>query len=127
MIQPYFIEGTVTAGGAGVSTSTTIYRGVITGRVVGIGVVYRGSPPAGTTDLTVRTAGLNNGLPKVTLFATTDSATDVWRQPFVLKDDIAGADIAANYTEVVIHDQVEVLLAQANDGDSVDVTLLVER
>ena len=127
MIEGYTIIGTATSGGAGTSTSTTVYPSMISGRIIAVGVVFRDSPPGATTDVTVRTAGVNSGLPKVTLYSKTDSATNVWVQPHALIDDINGADIAANYTPVVIHDQVEVVVTGANDGDSVDVVLMVER
>ena len=126
MIETYTIIGDPTTGGAGVSASTTIDPKMIIGRVLGIGVVYIGSPP-GTTDVTIRTANKNHALPDVTLLTLTSVATDVWRQPFVLKDDTAGADIAGQYVEPVIADQVEVVVAQANDGDSVNVILVVDR
>lgn len=126
MIETYTIIGDPTTGGAGASTSTTLLAQMIIGRVVGIGVVYIGTPPA-TTDVTIRTANKNHALPDVTLLTLTSVNTDVWRQPFVLKDDAVGADIAGQYVEPVIADQVEVLVAQADDGDSVNVILVVER
>jgi hypothetical protein len=65
-------------------------------------------------------------MPKVTLLALVNATADVWRQVYVLVDDVAGTDIAATYTQVVIHDAVEVVLAQGDDGQIVDVILVVE-
>jgi hypothetical protein len=99
---------------------------VITGRVLAVGVNMRGTAAAATTDVTVRSASLNQGMPKVTLLALVNATADVWRQVYVLVDDVAGTDIAATYTQVVIHDAVEVVLAQGDDGQIVDVILVVE-
>jgi hypothetical protein len=126
MIESYFIEGAVSSGGAGVSTVTTTSKQVITGRVLAVGVNMRGTAAAATTDVTVRSASLNQGMPKVTLLALVNATADVWRQVYVLVDDVAGTDIAATYTQVVIHDAVEVVLAQGDDGQIVDVILVVE-
>jgi hypothetical protein len=125
MIESYFIEGAVSSGGAGVSTVTTTSKQVITGRVLAVGVNMRGTAAAATTDVTVRSASLNQGMPKV-LLALVNATADVWRQVYVLVDDVAGTDIAATYTQVVIHDAVEVVLAQGDDGQIVDVILVVE-
>lgn len=117
----------VESAGAGTGEVTTTSMSVIIGRVSGIGVVYQGSPPA-TTDVTIRTANKNLGLPDVTLLTLTDANTDVFVQgPFVLGDDTAGADITGVYTGITIADQVEVVVGGANAGDSVDVILVVEQ
>ena len=126
MIEAYFIEGAAATGGAGAATVTTTSKQPITGRVLAVGVNMRGTAAAATTDVTVRTANLNQGLPKVTLLALVNATADVWRQVYVLVDDAAGTDIAATYTQVVIHDYVEVVLAQGDDAQIVDVVLVVE-
>lgn len=127
MIETYFIEGAVAAGANGSATVTTTSKQAIVGRVLAVGVNFRGTTPPATTDVTVRTANLNQGLPKVSLLALVNATADVWRQVYVLVDDVAGTDIAATYTQVVIADQVEVLLAEADAGTISDVVLVVER
>lgn len=123
-MQAYKITGDATTGGAGASGSTTKTAYVITGRIVGVGIIGQGSPP-NTTDIIVRGSGLT-GVAKVPILTITNYSADGWYQPFALKDGVAdGNDIAANYVEPTIHDGVEVVVAQANDGDSVDVVLLV--
>lgn len=127
MIETYTIVGDACVGSAGSATVTTTSAEVIIGRVIGIGVVYRNSAAA-TTDVTVRTANKNLGLPDVTLLSLADATADVFVQgPFALGDDINGADITGVYTAFTIADQVEVVMAQADAGDSVDVILVVER
>lgn len=116
---------TATTGGAGASTSTTTYPVVVTGRVIGVGVTYSGTSAPATTDTTVRGAAKNVGA-KAPIIAVVNANTNAWYQPFMLKDDSAGADIASNYVEPTIHDQVEVVVAQADDGVIVTVVLLVE-
>ena len=127
MIEGYFIEGAVAVGAAGSATVTTTSKQPIVGRVLAVGVNFRGTAAAATTDVTVRTANLNQGMPKVTLLALVNATADVWRQVYVLVDDVAGTDIAATYTQVVIADYVEVLLAQGDADQIVDVLLVVER
>lgn len=124
-MKPYLIVGDAAVGSAGAATVTTTSKGVISGRVAAVGVVYRGSAPS-TTDVTIRTANKNGSLPDVTILTLTSANTSVWVHPFVLADDAAGADITGVYTAVVIHDQVEVVVAEADSGSSVDVTLLME-
>ena len=131
MISEYWIIGTATTGGAGTSGSTTKSRQVITGKVLAVGVVGNGEPP-NTVDITIRTANQNRGLPDVPILALTDWAVDLaWYRPRHQAHSSTGAALAATggeevFTEQVISDQVEVVVAQANDGDSVDVCLIVE-
>jgi hypothetical protein len=129
MIESYTIIGgvAVESAGAGTGAVTTTLPSAIVGRVIGVGVVYQATPPA-TTDVTVRTANKNGTLPDVTILSVANANTDIFVQgPFVLGDDVNGADITGVYANLVIADQVEVVVGGANAGDSVDVTLVVER
>ena len=115
-----------TTGGAGVSTANASSTVILSGRVQGIYVKHNGSPPAGTTDVTVKTVGTSPYPPTYNLLAIVNAATDGWFYPRVQVHDTAGSAIAAEYTPLVIHDFVNVLIAQANDADSIDVWLLLD-
>jgi hypothetical protein len=117
------IVGSAASGGAGAATATDKTNKAIVGKVIGVAVTYIGSPPA-TSDVVVKTAGVNH--PEVVLLTLTNKNTDGMFQPFFLKDDDLGVDIAAEYVEPVIADQVIVDVAQANDNDSVNVVILYQ-
>ena len=113
-------------GGAGTSTANASSTVILIGRVQAIYVKYNGSPPAGTTDITVKTVGTSPAPPTYNLVAKANSATAAWYYPRVLVQDTVGADIAGEYTPLMIHDFVNVAIAQANDADSIDVWILLD-
>lgn len=112
-------------GGAGVATANADSPQRLHGKVVGIYVKYNDSPPAGTTDVVIKSKGTSPAPPTYNLLVLTDAATDGWFYPQVQIHDTAGSAIAAEYTPQLIHDLINVSIAQANDGDSVDVWLLI--
>jgi hypothetical protein len=127
MIKPYFIEGGLATGSAGSASITNTSKEVITGRVVYVGIVPGTGTTPTTADAIIRTANKNHALIDVPIVTFTNIASGgAYAQPFALKDDTAGADIAANYVEPVIHDQVEVVIAQTDPATSLDVIILVE-
>jgi hypothetical protein len=96
---------------------------VIDGLVVAIYVRYNDSPPAGTADVTIETAG--NTTPAYNLLVLTDAATDGL---FIVRDnpvDTAGSSQASNWDLIPVYDNIKVTIAQANNGDSVDVWFLL--
>ena len=118
-------------GGAGVSTANADSTIPINGKVLGIYVAYIGSPPAGTTDVTVKTVGASPRVPSLTLLTITDAATDgyFWVRHKIA--DEAATDVtydATNevYDHVYIDDLVNVTIAQANDADSINVWIILE-
>jgi hypothetical protein len=117
------------AVGADGSATANADTGTLRGKVLAIYVRYNGSPPAGTTDAVVATAGVNH--PAVTLLTLANGATDGWRYPRTQIQTTAGvgANYAATfpiYEPIPIHDEVNVLIDDANAGDSIDVWLLLE-
>lgn len=120
----------VAVGNNGSATANADTGVIISGRVIAVGVVYLDSPPAGTTDVVVATKGTNG--PAQTLLSLANAATDGWWYPRVGAHSTAGAAMlyAAGGTAVgeplAVHDLVNVSIAQANAGDSVDVWLLME-
>ena len=116
----------VAAGGAGTATANASSTIALTGRVQGVYVKYNDSPPAGTTDVTVKAVGTSPAPPTYNLLVLTNAATDGWFYPRVQVHDTAGSAIAAEYTPLLIHDLVNVTIAQANVGDSADVWILLD-
>lgn len=119
-----------TAGGVGVSTANATTSINIIGTITAVYVKYNGSPPAGTTDVTIATQGTSPAPPANTILTLTDAATDGWFYPRHQVHDEAGGGVtydATNevYEAVQVHDKITVTIAQANDGDSADVWLLV--
>lgn len=121
----YEINTGVAAGGAGVATSTGRSAMAIVGRVVGVDVKYFDSPPAGTTVVTLRTAG-NNNQPQRSILVRTNTATDGHFRPKEAIHDSSGAAIANLYEDPVVGDQLEAIIATANNGDYAIVTVYVE-
>ena len=118
------INSGLTTGGAGVSTANADSKTILRGRLVGIYLKHNGSPPA-TSDVVVKTKGTAPYPPSYNLLTRTNLQTDGWFYPQVAVTDVAGVAIAGEYGYQVVHDYINVSIAQANDGDSVDVWLLL--
>lgn len=115
-----------TTGGAATSTANADSAGIAIGRVQAIYIKHNGSPPAGTTDVTISTKGTKGYPPSYNFLAIVNAATDGWFYPRVQVDDTAGAPIAGEYTPLMVYDFVNVKIAQANDADSIDVWILLD-
>lgn len=116
----------VAAGGAGVATANATGSTLITGELLGFYITYNDSPPAGTTDVTL--AAVGSVLPDRTLLTITDAATSGFipvRQPAVNLSNTAITNSATK--QPLVRDKIKVTIAQANNGDSVDVWAVVER
>lgn len=108
-------------GGDGVATANADTPIVLKGLLYGIYIEYLDSPPAGTTDVTIATAG--DGIPEaaVTLEDISNAATDGWFFPRLATVDAANAATTDDYGLYPVHDKINVKIAQANAGDSVNV------
>ena len=96
------------------------------GFIVGVYVRYNDSPPAATTDILIATKGTAPRAPSRVILDRDNSATDGWFFPQALiQVNTTGADVAANYDWIAIDDIVNVLIAQADNGDSIDAWLLL--
>lgn len=109
-------------GGAGAATATA-YSPHVRGKVLAVHVDYVGSPP-NTTDFTLSDEGDPAAESILTL---TNANTDVRHYPRRQVQTNAGADIAAEYDRYVVHDRLKAVIAQANAGDSVTVTVWLEQ
>lgn len=116
----------VAAGGAGVATANADSPTVVHGALHAVYVRYNDAPPAATTDVVIATVGTSPRPPAQTLLTLTNAATDGWFYPRRQVDDDVGVAIAAEFDRFALADYVNVLIDQANDGDSVDVWLLVD-
>lgn len=114
----------VAAGSAGSATANQNSSQLVSGEVVGIYVKYNDSPPA-TTDVTIKTVGTSPSPPTYNLLVRTNANTDGWFYPQVAVHDTAGAAIAGEYRSQLVHDYLNIVIAQANANDSVDVWLLL--
>jgi hypothetical protein len=118
------INSGAAVGGNGVATATGTSSIPVDGLLYAIQVVYNDSPPAGTTDVTVKTNGTNP--PSITLLVKADSATDAMYFPrldtYKASD---GSALSTNDALIPIADFVQVIIAQANAADNVDVWLYV--
>jgi hypothetical protein len=117
------INSGVAAGGAGVATATGETNHPITGLLYAVYVKYNDAPPA-TTDVTVKTKGTNP--PSKNLLVVPNAATDGEFLPRL--DTCKAADataLAANDAMPIVSDIVQVVIAGANNGDSIDVWLEV--
>lgn len=112
------------AGGAGVATANATTTSPINGLLLAIYLKYQDSPPAATTDVTVATSGTAH--PAVTLLSITNAATDAWFYSQVNICNTSGTAQTSNWMPIPICDTVKVTIAGANNGDYVDVYLLVE-
>jgi hypothetical protein len=120
------INSGVAVGNNGQATANADTTIRVIGKVFGIYVKYNDSPPAGTTDVVVKTKGTSPAPPTYNLLTLTNAATDGWFYPQAQIHTVVGAAIDGEYTPLLVHDYLNVAIAGANAGDSVDVWLLVE-
>lgn len=117
------VNSGITTGGAGASTNNadTIR---MNGLFYGAYVRYNDTPPA-TTDVIVKTKG--NAAPSITFLTLTDKNTSGWFFPRMIPHDLVGVALAALVVAepIPFDDQINISIAQANDGDSLDVWLLI--
>ena len=115
----------VTAGGAGTSTNNATGTIALEGELLGFYLRFNDSPPAGTTDTTIVLTG--GVLPNRTVLTITNGATDGFYPVRLGAVSTANAAITdSNVYIPLIRDLVKVTIAQANDGDSVDVWAVIE-
>lgn len=114
------------AGVAGSATATG-YTGPVMGKVLAVHVDYQDSPPA-TTDFTLSDEG---DPASEAIISLTDTATDIKIYPRRITEKNDGTDILYTTGEevhepYVVHGRLEATIAQANAGDSCQVTVWLE-
>lgn len=113
----------VGSGGAGSATNNATSAVIVSGVIYGVYVKGNDSPP-NTTDITLATSGTN--APAVTVLTVTNYTADGWYYPRVLIHDTAGVASTTVYDHLAINDTIKVTIAQANNGDSADLYLLMD-
>lgn len=117
------VEVTGATGGAGVATANDVTDEIVAGLIRGVYLAYVGSPPAGTTDVTIAEKHNSPAMPVLTV---TNAATDAWFYPMAQADNQAGADITNQGAPIAVADYLKVTIAQANDADGVTATIVWE-
>lgn len=117
----------LTTGGAGTSGINVDTPTKLSGRMYSLYVKYNDSPPA-TTDVVIKTKGSLPAAPSRTFITLTDKNTSNWFDVRVIPHDTLGVALSAlTIAEPVAFDDViNIAVAQANDGDSVDVWFLLD-
>lgn len=129
MIDIIQLSSGSTTGGAGVSTANADTTERFQGEIMAVHLTYNGTPPA-TTDVTLATSGEIGGAQ--TILSLPNAATDGWFYPSTSIQDNTGTAVlyAATFevpTQFVVADKLNLLVAQANDGDSVDAVILIRK
>ena len=127
LMGPIYSGAAVGNNGAATANADS---GVVSGRIVAVGLEYLDSPPAGTTDVVVATKGSRG--PAQTILSIANAATNGWFYPRVGTVSTSGAALlyAAGGTAVgeplAVADALNVKIEQADAGDGVNVWLLME-
>lgn len=116
----------VTTTGSDGSAEGTGYTEPICGKILAVHLDFS-SGQAATTDTTITTTKA----PVRTIHVETDSATDVWRQPRIPVHDTAETALTYDGTRPIVDtipiaDIVKVAVAQADNNETVTVTILYE-
>ena len=109
--------------GAAAASHTTVPE--MYGHLAAVYVQYNDSPPV-TSDLTISTVGTSPSAPAITLLSLSNANSDGWYYPRVALHTPEGGLAGSLYSYVPVYDRITVAVAQADDGDSVDVWLLIE-
>lgn len=124
------INSGAATGGSGSATANSTSK-KLRGKIHAVYVKYNDSPPAGTTDVTVATAGASPYVPAITILTLTNTATDVLKYPRVQVHGTDGTALTMDGTRILtdkiaVDDGIKVTIAQANNDDNVDVWIALE-
>jgi len=120
---PFSSGAAVGANGAATANADTP---IITGKLISAHIKYNDAPPAGTTDVVIKTKGTSPAAPEQTILSIANAATDVVKYPMLQACGADGAGIAGFYSHIALHDVLNISIAGANAGDSVTVWLKLE-
>ena len=123
MIRRLSIAVTGAVGNDGEATANTTTDNPINGVIRAIHLTYVGSPPAGTTDVTVAGATA----PALAILTKSDAATNGWFYPMHQAQASVGATNIVNQGAlVVVDDRIKVTIAGANNADGVTAVVVYE-
>jgi hypothetical protein len=123
MIDRIEINTGLTSGGAGASTATG-YSQQVSGNIIAVYIAYGGSPPAGTTDVTLQD---DEDPASENIINKANSATAAKHYPLRLAQDNTGSNLTAIYTPYAVHGRLKLTIAQANDDDWAVATVWLDR
>lgn len=112
-------------GGAGAATIQANSDVILRGQILAVYFRYNDSCP-GTTDFTLRTLGTDPFAPSYNILAKANANTDGWFYPAKQQCDSTGGAIANAYVPIVVEDYLNLLLAEADSGCSVDVWIMLD-
>jgi hypothetical protein len=120
------INSGAAVGADGVATATGTSSIPVNGFIYSVQVRYNDSPPAATTDVTIKTKGTTPAAPSITIWSKANSATDgIFPARIDTYKASDGSALSTNDALIPVSDYVQVVIAQANAADSVDVWLEV--
>lgn len=125
MVNLYKMTATC-SGADGSATGTAMTEFPIIGTIKAIHIDHSAGG-AVTTDVAIATVNT----PSIAILTVTDSATDGWYHPSVVLHDNAAAAVTYDgvneiYVPVSVVDAIKVTVAQANDEQTVTVTIIYE-
>jgi hypothetical protein len=123
LIGPINSGAAVGETGTGDATATGYSSIAVSGLIHTVQVKYNGTPPA-TCDVVIATKG--NSAPVQTILTLTDKNADGTFPVRVVGCSNLGVADASAVQKIAIDDIISVKIDQVNDGDSVDVWLLME-
>lgn len=109
-------------GGAGVAAGTRVSDHAVSGILIGVFIQYNDAPPAGTTDVGIKTVGASGTLPSIPLLTISNAATDGYYIPKAPEYTAAGV-ATGGYGFFNVNDKIQVDMAGANNDDTVSVWL----
>lgn len=121
-IQKITISATGATGGAGTATATATSTRVVNGHIVAVYVEYLDSPPA-TTDVTIEEG---TAVPAVPILTITNAATSGWFYPRAAAVNTGNTAITNSFALIAVSDYIKVTIAQANNADGINVTIVYD-
>lgn len=115
------VRVTTNTAGAGSATGTAKTSKVVEGKVKAVYMDHDSSAPA-SVDLTIAESGQTPALP---ILSVSNANTDAWIFPMQqAKDAASGSAITNQGADVVAADHLAVTIAQANNSQVFDVTIV---
>ena len=126
--RTYTLGAAVGADGAATKSEETPWA--IVGKLLAVGIVYKDSPPAASTDVTVDTVA-ENGMPSQSVVSLTNAATDTVVYPS--QNITINTGVAQTYdgtrnikNPLVVAGRFTIAITGANAADYVVVTFVYE-
>ena len=128
MIQRVFLTTGAAVGADGVATATGYSPKAVYGKVLAVVIAYLGSPPAGTTDVTLSD---ESDPTSEAIVSIANAATDVKIYPRRLLETNDGTDLTYDGTRKIyghypVAGKLELTIAGANAADYIDAVVWVE-